>query len=106
MPRHTPKSSAPRLNAKRVSRRSLLCAGGLGFLGMNLAQLFEAEAFGRGPTGSPPRSPLKSCVLMFYYGGPSHHDTWDMKPHAPLEVRGEFKSIATSVPGVRISEHL
>ncbi len=43
---------------------------------------------------------------MFYYGGPSHHDTWDMKPEAPLEVRGEFQSIATSVPGVRISEHL
>ena len=43
---------------------------------------------------------------MFYYGGPSHHDTWDMKPHAPAEIRGEFASIATSVPGVRISEHL
>jgi hypothetical protein len=43
---------------------------------------------------------------MFYYGGPSHHDTWDMKPQAPLEVRGEFSSIATSVPGVRICEHL
>ncbi len=43
---------------------------------------------------------------MFYYGGPSHHDTWDMKPDAPLEVRGEFQSIATSVPGMRICEHL
>ena len=52
------------------------------------------------------REPIKSCIVMFYYGGPSHHDTWDMKPEAPLEVRGEFQSIATSVPGVRISEHL
>ena len=50
--------------------------------------------------------PIKTCILMFYYGGPSHHDTWDMKPNAPPEVRGEFKSIATSVPGMRICEHL
>ncbi len=43
---------------------------------------------------------------MFFYGGPSHHDTWDMKPAAPREVRGEFQSIATRVPGLRIGEHL
>jgi hypothetical protein len=44
--------------------------------------------------------------VIFYYGGPSHLDTWDMKPGAPREVRGEFSSIATSVPGLRVSEHL
>jgi hypothetical protein len=44
--------------------------------------------------------------LIFYYGGPSHLDTWDMKPNAPLEIRGQFRSIATSVPGLRIGEHL
>lgn len=43
---------------------------------------------------------------MFYYGGPSHHDTFDMKPNAPAEVRGTFNSIATSVPGMRVCEHL
>ena len=90
-----------------MSRRQLLCAGGLGFLGLNLANLLEAETLAEaGGPGNAPRSPIKSCILMFYYGGPSHHDTWDMKPEAPLEVRGEFKSIATSVPGVRICEHL
>jgi hypothetical protein len=91
------------------NRRQLLSAGGLGFLGLNLAHLFGAEA--RAATNSTPpaaatRSPIKSCILMFYYGGPSHHDTWDMKPQAPAEVRGEFNPIATSVPGLHISEHL
>lgn len=49
---------------------------------------------------------IRSCILIFYYGGPSHIDTWDMKPNAPKEIRGEFQSIATNVPGIRISEHL
>ena len=49
---------------------------------------------------------MKSCILLFYYGGPSHLDTWDLKPNAPLEVRGEFRSAATVVPGLRICEHL
>ena len=49
---------------------------------------------------------VKSCIMIFYYGGPSHLDTFDMKPLAPAEVRGEFQSIATTVPGLRISEHL
>jgi len=53
-----------------------------------------------------PAASLRSCILVFYYGGPSHLDTWDMKPQAAREVRGEFQSIASSVPGVRVSEHL
>lgn len=57
----------------------------------------------KGIMGKPP---IKACILIFYYGGPSHFETWDPKPHAPAEVRGEFKTIATSVPGVQISEHL
>jgi hypothetical protein len=47
----------------------------------------------------------RSCILIFAWGGPSHLDTWDLKPDAPAEVRGEFRPIATSVPGVRVSEH-
>jgi len=53
-----------------------------------------------------PRDAIRSCILIFYYGGVSHHDTWDMKPNAPREVRGEFRPIATNVPGIRVSEHL
>jgi Protein of unknown function (DUF1501) len=92
--------------ARPMHRRQLLRAGGLGFLGLNLAQFFEAQALAATAAAPSVKNPIKSCILMFYYGGPSHHDTWDMKPHAPAEVRGEFKSIATSVPGVHISEHL
>lgn len=81
------------------ARRRLLQAGGLGLLGLNLAGLLRAEAAGA-------RAPIRSCILIFYYGGPSHLDTWDMKPDAPAEIRGEFQPIATNVPGIRISEHL
>ncbi|HLJ97039.1 MAG TPA: DUF1501 domain-containing protein [Gemmataceae bacterium] len=92
-----------------VSRRCLLQIGGLGCLGLNLAGLFRAEARSAGTTpltkfARPSR--VKSCILLFYYGGPSHLDTWDLKPAAPAEVRGEFRPAATAVPGLRICEHL
>ena len=48
----------------------------------------------------------KSCIFLFLYGGPSQLDTWDLKPDAPAEIRGEFKPISTTVPGTRICEHL
>src|SRR5271170_4804112 len=47
-----------------------------------------------------------SCIIGFLWGGPPHQDLWDLKPEAPAEVRGEFKPIATSVPGISISELL
>lgn len=53
-----------------------------------------------------PRTPLRSCVFVFYYGGPSHLDSYDMKPDAPSTVRGEFQPIATSQPGIQVCEHL
>ncbi len=100
-------SHANSLDRPHINRRQLLTAGGLGFLGLNLADLLRAETLAAArPAGKGPKSPIKSCILMFYYGGPSHHDTWDMKPQAPLEIRGEFKGIGTSVPGLHISEHL
>lgn len=51
-------------------------------------------------------SPIRSCIFLMHYGGPSHLDTWDMKPTAPAEVRGEYQSISTSVPGRFVCEHL
>jgi hypothetical protein len=93
---------AAALRSHRFSRRHLLRAGSLGYLGLNLAHLLQAEA----ASGPRPPARLRSCIVLFYYGGPSHLDTWDLKPHAPREVRGEFNSIATRVPGIRISEHL
>ena len=96
--------------ARHINRRQLLSAGSLGILGISLADLLYAESLAKAASGSPgnaaAKSPIKSCILMFYYGGPSHHDTWDMKPSAPAEVRGEFKPIATRVPGLQVCEHL
>jgi hypothetical protein len=84
----------------RWSRRQLLQVGTIGGLGLSLPQLEAAAATGR----HAPR--IRSCVLIFYYGGPSHLDTWDPKPDAPAEIRGEFGTIATSADGIRLGEHL
>lgn len=83
------------------SRRNLLRAGVVGALGMDLPALYRAQAAApvRGGTA-------RACILVFYYGGPSHLDTWDPKPEAPAEIRGEFGTTATSAPGIRVSEHL
>jgi hypothetical protein len=77
----------------------------VGSLGVTLPGLLQAEAERPAPRGSA-AGPIRSCILIFYYGGPSHIDTFDMKPNAPAEVRGQFGAIATSVPGLRICEHL
>ena len=84
-----------------LTRRQALRIGGLGIAGLSLANALHAEA-----TRGSAAAKIKSCILVFYYGGPCQLDTWDMKPDAPAEVRGEFHSIATKVPGVRISELL
>ncbi len=86
------------------TRRQLIQFGGAGYLGLNLGGLWNAQA-APVPRAAPAK-PIRACILVFYYGGPSHLDTYDLKPNAPAEVRGEFAPIATSVPGMRISEHL
>jgi hypothetical protein len=89
------------------SRRQLLRVGGLGAFGLNLASLFQAEArAARQASAAAPAPRLRHCIVIYFYGGPSHLDTWDLKPDAPREVRGEFRAIATTAPGVRIGEHL
>ena len=95
---------------RMLSRRQLLRAGALGSLGLTLPALLRVEASGAlvtdAQTAGKAGRPIRSCILVFYYGGPSHIDTLDMKPNAPAEIRGQFGSIATSVPGTRICEHL
>jgi hypothetical protein len=88
----------------QLSRRSLLRMG-VGGLGLGLTSLLHARSFARpiDPGGLPP---LKACIIVFYYGGPSHIDTYDMKPDGPTEIRGEFKPISTSAPGIFVCEHL
>jgi hypothetical protein len=80
----------------------------LGLGGGALAGAFASAGAGASPAASGPAGfgRAKSCILIYLFGGPSHIDIWDMKPDAPDGIRGEFKPIATSVPGVRITEHL
>ena len=86
-----------------VSRRSMLKASVAGIAGLSLPALLrsrsEAASAGR-PAGS------KSVILLWMAGGPSHIDTWDVKPDAPREVRGPFGTISTRLPGVRLCEFL
>jgi uncharacterized protein (DUF1501 family) len=84
-----------------MSRRELLRAGGLSLFGLGLPELLQARA-------AEPRRPgrARACILLFMWGGPAHQDTWDPKPGAPTEYRGEFRPIPTRVPGVRVCEHL
>jgi hypothetical protein len=87
-----------------VSRRELLRVGGLSLLGLSSLDLarLRAEAGDDDPSGRR----VNACIFIFLFGGPSHIDLWDMKPLAPAEIRGEFKPIATRVPGIQVCEHL
>jgi Protein of unknown function (DUF1501) len=84
------------------SRREVLRIGSLGFLGLSLADWLRCRAAAESTSGGTPRA--KGVILIWLAGGPSHIDTFDPKPTATPDVRGEFKPISTSVPGVSISE--
>lgn len=94
-------------------RRSLLRSSvALSMGGVHASQLealrrvsTAAEVTDASDTAVPNRT-AKSCVFIFLFGGPSHIDLWDMKPSAPEEVRGEFRPVSTSVPGIQMCEHL
>ncbi len=87
------------------SRRELLRVGGLSLLGLNALELAQLRAAQPDKDPANPRR-FNSCIFIFLFGGPSHIDLWDMKPAAPVEIRGEFKPVATRVPGIQICEHL
>ena len=91
------------------NRREVVRIGGLGCLGagLSLTDLLRpgATAAGALPGGSS-FGRARSCIVLFLMGGPAQHSTWDPKPDAPAEVRGEFGPIATTVPGLSISELL
>jgi hypothetical protein len=81
------------------TRREALRVGGLSALGLSWPELLRARAAGPAPGGGT----AKSCIVLFLMGGPPQHSTWDPKPDAPAEVRGEFGPTDTTVPGVRVS---
>src|SRR6516165_4371895 len=96
--------------AEGLNRRSWLRIGGLSLgalvsgLDPSLARLFAAEARAARRGRSLDRD--FSVILLWANGGPSHLDTFDLKPDAPAEIRGPFRPIRTNVPGIQISEHL
>ena len=91
-------------NNPRTTRRRLLQVGAQGAFGLSLPRLWQAEALAKAAARGKNRA--KSCIFLFLWGGPSHIDTFDMKPRAPDNIRGEFKPIQTTVPGTSIVEHL
>jgi hypothetical protein len=99
-----------------ITRREWLRVGGLSVLGLSLPDLLRA---GEAPAVPPPEAPrlvrgldgatygkAKSVIFLWLQGGPPQHETFDPKPDAPAEIRGEFKPIATNVPGIRFCELL
>ncbi|MBX6315796.1 MAG: DUF1501 domain-containing protein, partial [Isosphaeraceae bacterium] len=92
-------SAGSRRLCNGLSRREFLRVGGVGVMGLNLA----LPALLRAATT---RAKAKSLILFALEGGPAHQDLWDMKPDAPENIRGEFRPIATTVPGLLLCEHL
>jgi hypothetical protein len=82
-----------------LRRRDFLHAGSLAFLGLTLNDFLKLKALG---AVSPDKD--VNCIFLMLVGGPSHLDTWDMKPDAPAEIRGPYKPIPTNVAGIQISE--
>ncbi|MBL8798753.1 MAG: DUF1501 domain-containing protein [Planctomycetia bacterium] len=82
-----------------ITRRNFLKIGAFG-AGLTLADMLRANAAANGKASRP-----KSVIMVWQCGGPPHQDTYDLKPDAPAEIRGEFQPIATNVPGIQISEY-
>ena len=99
MPAHPPRSIG-------VRRRELLQVGSSALLGLTLPQLLAQQAQAKRAVAGERLGRAKSVILAFQTGACSHHDTWDMKPDAPAEIRGTFKPINTTIPGYQVCEHM
>jgi len=88
-----------------LTRRELLRAGGLGLLGLSLPDLLKARtvAASSAPAGRS-FGKARACILLYLSGGPPQHETWDPKPDAPAEIRGDFRAVPSSVPGLHVGE--
>src|SRR5262245_16990843 len=90
------------------TRRDMLWAGGLGLFGLGLSDYLRlAELQARNPT-QPARGfgRARACILLYLYGAPSQLETFDMKPDAPAEIRGEMRPIRSRLPGADVCELL
>src|SRR5205807_4374003 len=91
------------------TRRDMLQGGALGFFGLGLSDYFRRSELQAAPAQKGKGKHFgraKSCILHHLYGSPSQIETVDMKPNAPLEIRGEFKSIRSNLPGLDVCELL
>src|SRR5580704_10266145 len=95
-----------------ITRRELLQVGGASVLGLSLPRLLEAQSGSPGAKTAV-RGDLaasfgraKHCILLYLYGAPSQLETFDMKPNAPVEIRGTMKPIPSVLPGMDVCEHL
>jgi hypothetical protein len=88
------------------SRRDLLQIGGLGMFGLGLNDALHLQALAHETAPRPAFGKAKACILLFLFGSPPQHETFDPKPDAPAEIQGELKAMATSVPGIQICERL
>jgi hypothetical protein len=95
-----------KLSESGVTRRDLLQIGGLGLFGLGLNDLLNLRAAPTKASGLASFGRAKSCILVYLFGSPPQHETFDPKPNAPAEIQGQMKSIATAVPGVRFGEGL
>ncbi len=92
-------------DCERMSRRSLLQIGSLAGLGISLPTLIaQKQAMAKAKSAASGKKQDVSCILIWTRGGTSHHDTFDPKPEAPANVRGDYSTIETAVPGVRFTE--
>jgi hypothetical protein len=94
-----------------LSRREWLQAGSLGAFGLSLPQWLAAQGTASAKDPQEMRSGMassfgraKHCIVLFMLGGPPQHETWDPKPDAPLEIRGDLKPIPSVVPGLHVGE--
>ncbi len=97
----------PKALCDGLTRRDLLHIGGLGAFGLALQNVLGTNvAQARTQDHGPKFGRAKSCILIYKYGSPPQHETFDPKPQAPAEIQGEMKAIPTNVPGIHIGDHL
>lgn len=91
----------------RFSRRTAIQAGAVGMLGLGMNHFEALRSAASAPGSQPVRKPAaRSCIYIFLSGGLAQHESFDLKPQAPADIRGEFNPIATNTPGIDICEHL
>lgn len=91
-------------NCAGLGRRDFLQVGMQGLMGLGLADLLRLQAQGKSVSAVTKPAKAKRCILVWLDGGLTHHESFDPKPDAPAEIRGEFQPISTSVPGIQFCE--